>query len=100
MLCIRLIREKFGGPSGKIIGMRLNRDAGVSIASKLPLSIGGNPNSGWGWAPPAFGNIASSEVSFSAHDKEVFVDFWVNSDRQRQFIGTLLFIYNRPFFRK
>jgi len=43
--------------------------------------------------------MASSEVSFSAHDKEVFVDFWISSDRQRQFIGTLLLIYNRPIFR-
>jgi hypothetical protein len=79
--------------------MRLNRDAGVLIAAKLPLSTGVNPSSGWNWAPPAFGNMASSEVSFSAHDKEVFVDFWISSDRQRQFIGTLLLIYNRPIFR-
>jgi len=99
VLCIHLMREKFGGPSGKITGIRLNKSSGVQISAKRPLSVRDNTNSGWSWAPPAFGNEAGTEVSFSAHNREVFVDFWVASDRQRQFVGDLLLSYNRPIFK-
>lgn len=99
VLCVHMIRDKIGGHSGRITGLRVERRSGVRISTKRPSAQVGVQPYGGGWESPDFGLTAELNIPISPVDKQIDMDCWITSDQPTEFRASLLITYHRYFFK-